>query len=169
METTQARTWTQEPQLILWSTDSTLSMKTSRTFGMSNLCLVNRVKDFHSMRWHRMARTGKKSLVVLILLSSFPPRAFYVKVKNLANKYFLLLYSRLVTLGNLWISWFLSFFGRGAISENLFLYYCFNIIYKTKCCLESSSPNVYRGYKKISQQNWPLSGKENCSGRQIIS
>lgn len=122
-----------------------------------------RVKNVHWRRWHGIARTRKE--ISGGLDSPAPhPRAYDVKVKILVNKRLSLLYHIVVTLGNPWISWFFFLF-----LKSRFFYCCFNIVYKAKYCLESSTPNVYRGYKKISQQNWPFRGKENCSGRHIIA
>lgn len=144
-----------------------VSLSTSWTFGKFNLCLVNRVKDFHNMRWHGWQRQGKQPLVVCDYFF-FLHGAHYVKVKIQANQLFCLLYSKLVTLGNAWISHIC-----------IFLFCCFwNFVFfilvlisyiKPSIFVESSTPDIYRGYKKISQQNWPLSGKENCNGRHIIA
>lgn len=91
MEKAEPCMWIRGPRLILWSPSSTVLLYTFWTFDKSNLCLVNRVKGFHSMRWHGMVQTRKTIFGVFFFLLPPPPqlRAYYVKVKMQANKLFL--------------------------------------------------------------------------------
>lgn len=93
--------WIREPGLVLWSTGSTVLLWTFWTFDKSNLCLVNRVKDFYSVRWHGMVKTKKRISGGIFIPPppSPPPRACYVKVKMQANELFLSVLQRPMYLG----------------------------------------------------------------------
>lgn len=60
METALSHMWIQELWRIFEVETRHCRRKLSEPLGKSNLRLVNPVKDFHSVRWHGVARTRKE-------------------------------------------------------------------------------------------------------------